>query len=96
MDWLNGEIAAAQKASTTEKNPPIAHSPTPAIVPRKPTAFADASAAERAAEEIIAKYQQEGPSLQSSVKRGCFLYFFIALALLGIGVLVLYLLRTRH
>ena len=61
----------------------------------KSVAFADAAAAERAAEELIAQYHKEGQSLQSSVKRGCFLYFFAALAIVGLGVLVLYL-RTRN
>lgn len=96
MAWLDGEIAAAQKVPTTEKKSALAPSLTPAVVvASKPVEFADAAAAERAAEKIIAQYQQGRESLQSTVKRGCFLYFFIAFALLGAGVLALYLFRTR-
>ncbi len=43
----------------------------------------------------MAQYQQEAHSLQSSVKRGCFLYFFLALGLVALGVIALYFFKTR-
>ena len=57
--------------------------------------FGDAHAAEQAAEEIMAQYKQEGRTLQSRVKRGCFLYFFAALGLLGLSVFAFYLFKNR-
>ncbi|MFZ5494167.1 MAG: hypothetical protein ACOZE5_02370 [Verrucomicrobiota bacterium] len=47
------------------------------------------------ADRIIAQYQSSGPSLRSEVKRGCFLYFFAAFALLGLALTVYYLLWRR-
>jgi hypothetical protein len=84
---VQGRVAAQGEALPTKATP----------LPSRDTSssFGDAHAAEQAAEEIMAQYKQEGQTLQSSVKRGCFLYFFAALALLGLGVLAFYLFKTR-
>ena len=55
----------------------------------------DQSIIDATAEEILAQYKKEGQSVEGRVKRGCFLYFFIALVLLGMGVFALYLFRSR-
>ena len=94
LAWLDQEIATLQGSPVTEKTVPVVTVPLP--VQKTPAVFSDAAAAEQAAEEILAQYKQEGESLQSSVKRGCFLYFFIALALLGLGVFALYLFRSSR
>ena len=94
LAWLDREIAresgqALPVASTPERGP--------AATPRSVAAVrvaADADAAARAAEEILAQYQQPGPTLEKNVKRGCYINFFLALAALGIfatGAYFLYL-----
>lgn len=104
LAWLDREIVATQRG-TQELAKPSPLPPTPAlsneaIAPTvsaaNPRPFADAAAAERAAEEIMAQYQNEGKNLQSSVRRGCFMYFFLALGILTLGVMVLYFLRTNR
>ena len=97
LDWLDQEIAKAggQPApeavrSANDQLP----SPQASPAPRQTTARLPVSA-DLAAEEIMAQYQQEAHSLQSSVKRGCFLYFFLALGLVALGVIALYFFKTR-
>jgi hypothetical protein len=43
------------------------------------------------ANAIFEHYRSNPRSLQQEVKRGCFLYFFGALVLLGLGIAVIYL-----
>lgn len=87
LDWLDREIAAesgrAQSSgeATTDNKPSTPPPPAPDV-----TAVAD---------EILSQYQNEAQTAQKDVKRGCFLYFFLAFALLGFGVLVLYFLTIR-
>jgi hypothetical protein len=94
LAWIDREIATIQ----TKPVPVLPPSePTAVVAPAKnaPASFGDAAAAERAAEEILAEYQQESQSLQKSVKRGCFLYFFAAMSLFVLGVFILYLIKSR-
>ena len=101
LAWLDHEIAG--ESGRADETKPVAAGPAgvtfsaPKPQPAVP-AFPSpesASAATAAAEAIIEKYQRTTPSVQSEVKRGCFLYFFLALALVGAGVLALYL-YTAH
>ncbi len=46
-------------------------------------------------EDIIAQFQRQDRPVHSEVKRGCFLYFFVALGLLGLALVAFYYLR-RH
>lgn len=49
------------------------------------------------ADEILETYRTPANSLKSDVRKGCFLYFFAALALVGLGVTALYfLIGTRR
>lgn len=97
LAWLDREIAAIRGKAETGSSPtpaPIEPASTPpraALSAQAPSQTTEALSAE----EIIAQYQNEAQSLHGNVKRGCFFYFFIALGLLGLGVLALYLFRTK-
>ncbi len=79
--WLDREIAAETGAPPS---PPV----------RAP-ALTDPAQTEAIAEQIFSQYRGEAQSLRSNVKRGCLLYFILAFALVGLGVLALYL-HTVH
>ncbi len=98
LAWLDREIAAFRGTAGTDVAPvPFERLPTAPPMKVNPARhLQDEIAANIAAEEIMAQYQKEGHSVHSRVKRGCFLYFFIALALLSLGVFALYLFRTRR
>lgn len=49
-----------------------------------------------AAEAILEEYRVPADSLKTDVRKGCFLYFFIGLALLGAGVTALYFLLSKR
>jgi hypothetical protein len=92
LAWLDREIAALQGPTAPPPTPVPYATPVPPVAPRyTPPSSADAAAAEQAADEILAQYRQESQSLQTTVRRGCFLYFFIAMGLLILGVFGLYL-----
>ena len=96
LAWLDREIATIQGKKIPVLPPePAAIVTPPTSAKYAPISFSDAAAAERAAEEILAQYQQESQSLQKTVKRGCLLYFFAAMGLLVLGVFVLYLVMRR-
>lgn len=98
LAWLDREIAAARDAAGPTAVSTATTSTTPANSPIKsasPAAVTGDAAAERAAEKLIAEYQTEVQALPANVRRGCFLYFALALALLALGVFAFYLLKTR-
>lgn len=83
--WLEREIAVEQaKAGVT---PPVPATTTPAS-PAPAAAVAPAEA-------LFEQYRPDPQSVQQEVKRGCYLYFLGALALLGLAVLAIYLVY-RH
>ena len=98
LAWFDREIAKetgqAQPAAFTPERGPVA-------TPQSATAVriaADAEAAARTAEEILARYHQPGPSMEKDVKRGCYLYFILALGLLvifAVGAYFLYINTKR-
>ncbi len=49
-----------------------------------------------AAEAILEGYRVPADSLKTDVRKGCFLYFFVALALFGAGVTALYFLLGKR
>ncbi len=77
--WLERQIAA-ERARTGEVPPAAPNLSTPAA---PQSAMTDAEA-------LLGQYRSNPQSLQQEVKRGCFLYFFGALALLGLTVLAVY------
>jgi hypothetical protein len=88
LAWLDREIARETGGGAAVPSPsvPVDEVPSPRVLPQ-PTATA--------ADDILAQYQQQPENVHSEVKRGCFLYFFLALAAVGLAVMVLYLSR-RH
>jgi uncharacterized membrane protein len=90
---------ASAAAPTPRVESPAARPPAaPAVAPRPappPPAAPTLVAAQ--ADEILETYRTPANSLQSDVRKGCFLYFFAALALVGLGVTALYfLIGTRR
>jgi len=106
LAWLDREIAALGESKPSPL-PPAEGVPAAftAPTPRAPGSFpptatrSNSAAAELAsaktAEEIMARYQAETQSVQTKTKLGCFLYFFFALGLVAVIVLIFYL-RTLH
>lgn len=94
--WLDREIAAESA------KPGATPAPLPASVQSIPSESAVlAIAAQRAttqlesvlpadAEKILEQYASTPRSIQSDVKRGCFIYFFLAMAFVAAGVIALY------
>lgn len=97
LNWLDREIAAASgSVQPGEKiSSVIAKQILTQASLNSPPVPSGKVRGDPAAEEIIAQYQNNPKSLHGSVKRGCFLYFFIALGLLAFGVALLYFLRTK-
>ena len=83
LAWLDREIATQSGQAAPPTSPPAWPAPAAPL----PSAAAHPEAA---AEEIMSKYQNDPASVQSKVKRGCLLYFFLAFVVVGLGVLALY------
>lgn len=92
--WLDGEIRAEQarigEAPMPVQSPPAAPPPAEPLSGPPPSAFA----VDENANAILEQYRSSPRSLQQEVRRGCFLYFFGALAVLGASVALIYL--THH
>lgn len=94
----------ATTASSMPRTAPLAPSylaGQAAAIARHATASPTAATAENpavntAAEAILEEYRIPVDSLRTDVRRGCFLYFFIALALVGAGVTALYFLISKR
>lgn len=87
LAWLDREIAAEQPTAQPGTKPAAPPASSAAVVP---------AATEALATDILAQYQSDPASVKEDVKKGCFLYFFLAFAVVGIGVLALYLYSTRR
>jgi hypothetical protein len=88
LAWLDREIA--RESGPGSKPAPAATAPAPAATP---TAMSTEAA--RAADEILARYRDESPNTERDVKRGCYLYFVLALVLLFLSALGAYLVYTH-
>lgn len=82
LAWIDREIAR-------ETNTPIAATPAPAPL-ASPVVPAAPAADEAEAERILEGYRAPQGSIHANVKKGCFLYFFAAFAVVGLAVLALY------
>ena len=92
--WLEREIIAEQaRIGALPESAPRASEDTPPDEPL-PDAPTFPAAVDANANAILEQYRSSPRSLQQEVRRGCFLYFFGALALLGLVVAVIYL--THH
>ncbi len=87
LAWLDREIARESGAA----QPPASPAP-PTSAPRP---MVNTATAETDAEALLAQYKSDPKNLHSDVKRGCFLYFFAAFALVALGLLAFYFLRSR-
>jgi hypothetical protein len=93
LAWLDREIAR-------EAGQPLPASPVPVVslapsLPASPARDAvSAAQAAAEAEAILAQYRSEPEKLQKSIKLGCYLYFFLALGMLVLGIAAWYFLRT--
>ncbi len=86
---LDREIAAASGSPT----PPVPTVPPPALA--SGAAAAPPAEVTAAAEAMLDEYRVAPDALKSDVKKGCLLYFFGALGLFAMGVMVLYF-AFRH
>lgn len=97
--WFDREIARETGQAAPPAPTPVASvTPAPAPVILRPTAAAADEAATRAAQEIIAQYQ-DGHSPQSAArdtKRGCYLAFCFALGAVVLIFLTAYFIYTRR
>lgn len=109
LAWLEGEIKALEKVegAATLKPPAAATTPNPAlivgasrvVVPATPERTASApvaSVAAPAADAILDEYRVEPGALKSDIRKGCFLYFAGAFALLGLIVAALYFALSKR
>jgi hypothetical protein len=100
LAWLEAEIAAEKrKGPVTQEAAPVfppSSSPLirPVVVPASvrvaappPVIASPAAEVEREAESILEQYRTEQAGVGTSVKRGCFAYFFLAMVIL-VGSLV--------
>jgi hypothetical protein len=102
LAWLDREIAAEAGGAHPAAAPQRLASQAGAPAPPRPTVLQQPSPtptnlaqSEAVADEILSKYHVEPQSLQTKVKRGCFMYFFLALLLVGLCALGLFLYSSR-
>lgn len=104
LDWLDREIvrAAPLESDTPPAESPLPLEPAPSAPEALPAASTSVSPPVPAsppaadADAILDRFRPSAGSLQSDVRKGCLLYFTIAMVLFGLGVVALYfLLRTR-
>jgi len=96
--WFEREIARETGQVTPPAAPVTPVIPAATHVIARPTAAAADEAAARAAQEIIAQYQ-DGHNPQSAakdMKRGCYLAFFLALGAVALIFLTAYFIYTRR
>jgi hypothetical protein len=88
LAWLDREIKTREGNPAPEPVPYVAHVPISVT----------ASDADRDAESILAEFRQPAPSIEAQTKRGCILYFAIAVVLmLAAAMVTLYIYsRGRH
>ena len=88
LAWFDREIA--RESADQAVTPTIAQE-----VPVTQPVAAPAPVADVEAEKILERYRHAGHPVKNEVRRGCFLYFFAAFALLGLGIVVFYFLWRR-
>jgi cell division septum initiation protein DivIVA len=92
LAWLDREIAKETGQTPVTAAPtPVA---APAAAPSRPAVSEEAAA--RAAAEIIAQYERPAGSMTQDAKRGCYLYFALALGTVIAGTALAYFLYTRR
>jgi hypothetical protein len=91
LAWLDREIAIARGETLPSSSPVLA---TPLARPTDIAPVAQmvpvSTPSDAEAEEILAHYRQDTTSLHTDVRKGCLLYFFGALLLIGLGLVSFY------
>ena len=101
LAWLDREIANAGENRSPASSVPVAPVVSPAPLTVAPVAVTSNPAPAHApppaplgplpaADTILEKYRVAPASLQQDVRKGCFLYFAAAFAVLALGVIALY------
>lgn len=92
LAWLDREIAAAtgNAESVSRALSPGSSTPLPALAPG-PVPGDDATPATEENDPLLAEYRREPEILKADVKRGCVIYFSIGMAIIFLGVFLLYL-----
>jgi hypothetical protein len=90
LAWLDREIAAQSTRSVAALLP--ASSPV-TLPPAAPFSLGprDTPEIESTADTILAGYRQDSANLRTDVRKGCLLYFFVAFALVALGIGAFYL-----
>lgn len=89
LAWLEKEIAAHEGVAPADFPPRQS----------QPRFNVTASDADRDAEAILAEFRRSAPAIESQAKRGCILYFAIAIGLLlaaTLGFAYYFYARSRH
>lgn len=96
LAWLDREIAAEQ--GRPSPSPSGAAATLPAQITAQPSPAPRPTVPDdRDADALIAQYREKTGDVKQDVRRGCFLYFAAAFAIVGLAVLALYLYsRSRH
>ncbi len=92
LAWLEQEITAAKQGSNAPPLPAQAK-PLPQSIP---TASPSTSQTTTEAEIILGQFQREASLVQTDTRRGCLIFFFIAMALLTLGLAIGYYFYCRH
>jgi hypothetical protein len=106
LDWIEREITAEAGRSGPQapgESPPTPALPVapaswsvpPAQTPR-PASIEPRPGATRDAMGIIESYRDDSKDVRQDVKKGCFLYFALALGLLGLAVVFLYYMTFKR
>lgn len=104
LAWLDREIAEASPRGdlpapplppAAPASPPAGVLPTPPA-PVKAESAATVSPAALAPEAILDEYRVAPDTLRTDVRKGCFLYFVGAFAVLAVCVMVLYYALSRR
>jgi hypothetical protein len=96
LAWFDREIAREGGQAPT----PFTPGPTPAIIPPAPAPSPDQLAREvataRAAEDIIAQFQQAPGDAAKNTKRGCYLWFaFVMMTVVLVAAGIYWIYRNR-
>ena len=85
--WFDREIA--KEARQSDENAPPQTTVATAVRPTAPAAAASA-------DEILARYGSGSQDAAKDVKRGCYIYFAVAMGTVVLGALGVYLFYTRY
>jgi len=89
LAWFDHEIAREEGVDASAAAPLAQAAGPSASTTQEPTVN------DQQADRIIEQYRHQGRSIQGEVRRGCFLYFGAAFALLAAALVLFYLFRPH-